>query len=102
LVDAVSLQRQLDQRIDAEGGDVALIENDGIAQSDRPVEVGLGRRNGEELPGDPATGAVPLDQPVAGEAVRKGCVSHVRIVDRVAVQATAASPTGTSRIRNGG
>ena len=49
-VNPIASERLLDQRVDAEGGQMPLVENDGIAQRDGAAVVRLGGHEIEQLP----------------------------------------------------
>ena len=73
-VDAGQAEAALDQRVEAEAGQVTLVENDGVAERNRPRIVGLVRQHVEQgLRARPAV-AVALNQ---AAAIGLDCCAHV-------------------------
>src|SRR5262249_405165 len=61
LVDARAAERLLDQRVEAESRQMAVVEHDGVAQIDRPAVVDVLGQHVEQLPRTGAIAAILLE-----------------------------------------
>ena len=76
LIDPRLPQRELDERVHRERGQMSIVENDRIAQQDRTFVVRVARRNREDFARSCASRVVPVDEVLARESAGKRQVLH--------------------------
>jgi hypothetical protein len=103
-VDARAPESALHQRVEAERGQVPLVEHDGVPQRDRPLVVGLGRHQVENRPRALAVAGIPGGELFTVEAPAGICRGgHIRhCVQFFNNGATGSASDSTTSCHNGG